>query len=79
MERLNKDKDKTMKLMMQSRVDAAASVNASLAANNTKAMTMVLLDDMLVISKVTKQTNSHTNNKQPTKKVKKVKDPNAPK
>jgi len=78
MERFSKDKEEAMKLMMQSRVDAAASVNASLAANNMKAMTMVAMDDMSVISEVTEQTNA---NNKPTvaKKVKKVKDPNAPK
>ena len=46
MERLNNNKEEAMKLMMQSCVDAAASVNALLAVNNTKAMTMVAMDDM---------------------------------
>ena len=41
-----------------------------------KAMTMVSLDDMSVISEVTEQTNANT---KPAKKVKKAKDPNAPK
>jgi hypothetical protein len=75
MEHLSNDKEEAMKLMMQSRVDPAASVNALLAANNTKAMTMVAMDDMLVISEVTEQTNA---NNKPTI-AKKVKDPNAPK
>jgi len=34
MEHLSNDKEEAMKLMMQSRVDAAASVNALLAANH---------------------------------------------
>ena len=40
-------------------------------------MTMVLLDDMSVILEVTEQANANV--KATTKKVKKVKDPNAPK
>ena len=41
MGRLGRDKEEAMKLVMQSRADTAASVTALLAANNTKAMTMV--------------------------------------
>ena len=78
MERLSKDKEEAMKLMMEPHVDAATSaVNASVATNNTKVMMMVLLDGMLVISEVTKQTNINANTK-PTKK-KANKEPNAPK
>ena len=69
LERLSKDKEEAMELMK--RRQDAASASASVMAASSEATKMVSLEDMSVVSEL-------TNNNKP-KKVKKVKDPNAPK